>query len=554
MLKYMGAWGITAGASTLVSGLAGAAGLDRLDEITKSEAVKSGKVKQLTFLQTTDIHGQLLTHPELFVENGQIKWRNTGGMSRIATVFNQVKRENPGRTMAIDTGDCFEHSGTVTLSKGEAMVPIMNKVGYDLALPGNWEVEYGPQRMVYLMNKYNFPVVCSNMYWGEDGAVDGPDIFPPFYVKEMAGVRIGFIGHNDPFTKIRQHPSYHEGIQFREPVDATPKLVEILKTEYKCDLVIMLAHLGLAQQVHLAKQPQTAGVDFLLGGDTHERTYEPIVGGNMPVVEPGSFGSFVGRLDVFVEDGKLKDYNYKLLVVDENEYPEDHEVKKVVERERAPYASIIDRKLGESKDYLYRYSVLETPMDNMITDAIADAASVDIGISNGYRYGAPIPPGPITVDHLYCILPPATNLKRGIATGKQIWDWLEIELENVFATDATKRNGGWLIRFSGMELVVTLGNTKGSRVQSIKVRGQDIQLDKEYTVAGSEREGEPMHVIWRLKNLKNVERMAITNYDAIEMFLQKHPVVDYKIEGRVVATDAQGLVFSDVPGTNYRFR
>ncbi|MEB3101000.1 bifunctional metallophosphatase/5'-nucleotidase [Ferviditalea candida] len=525
-----------------------------MEEITKTTAVQSGKVKQLTFLQTTDIHGQVLTHPEFFWENNRPVFRNAGGMSRIATLFKQVKKENPGNVLAVDCGDCFQGSAVAALSEGEALIPIMNKIGYDVAIPGNWEVVYGPQQLMNLTKKYNYPIICSNMYWGDEGVSSGPSLFPPFFIKVVGGVRVGFIGYNDPYTKLRQAPSYHEGIQFSKPEASIPKLVDILRNKHKCDIVMMLAHLGLAQQVHLAKQPQAAGIDFLFGGDTHERTYEPIYGGLCPVVEAGSFGSFVGRLDLFVESGKIKDYNYELKIVEESLYPEDPAVKVTVQKERDPFRPVIERKLGETKKYLYRYSVLETPMDNMITDAVKAAANVDIGISNGFRFCPPIAPGPITLEHLYSMLPTIANLKRGTVTGKQLWDWMEQELETVFSTDITKRVGGWVVRVSGMHVVMTINNPKGKRVQSITVNGEPIQMDKDYTVAACDREGEPLNIICRIKKVKNVEVLDIDNYKAVEIFLEKNPVIDYDIEGRVKATDADGMVLSQLPGTTYGFR
>lgn len=548
MLKYIGAFGIGVGAYPLVTGLA--SGLNRANELKTSAT----EVKHLTFLQTTDIHGQVLTHPEFFWENKQMVFRNAGGMSRIATLFKQIRAENPGNVFIVDTGDCYQGSALTALSKGQAMIPIMNRMGYDLAIPGNWEVVYGPQALVNLSKSYNFPVICSNMLWGKDGIDPNYDLFPAYFIKEISGVRIGFIGYNDPLTKVRQSPSYHKGILFGQPTENVPRLVEILRQNHKCQIVIMLAHLGLAQQVHFAKQPQSEGVDFLLGGDTHERTYEPITVGNCPVVEPGSFGSFVGRLDVMVEDGKIKDYNYQLIPVDEAKYPENPEIKAVVEQERKPYLAVMERKIGETKNYLYRYNVLETPMDNMITDAIREATHAKIGISNGFRFCPPIPPGDVTVEHLYSMLPSISKLETGTVTGKQIWDWMEKELETVFSPDAPKRVGGWVVRFSGMEVTITMNNPYGKRVQSILIGGQPIQSDRQYTIAACVREGEDISILCRFRNVKNGKVLDIDNYQAIEEFLKKKGPINYDVEGRVKATDAEGVVLSALPGTNYTFR
>jgi len=80
-------------------------------------------------------------------------------------------------------------------------------------------------------------------------------------------------------------------------------------------LVIALTHMGLAQQLNLANQPFVGGVDYVFGADTHERIRQPLKGKYSQVTEPGSFASFIARLDIIVEDGKIKDEAYELMEV-----------------------------------------------------------------------------------------------------------------------------------------------------------------------------------------------------------------------------------------------
>jgi 2',3'-cyclic-nucleotide 2'-phosphodiesterase (5'-nucleotidase family) len=64
--------------------------------------------------------------------------------------------------------------------------------------------------------------------------------------------------------------------------------------------------MGLAQQVGLANMEEVKGVDYILGADTHERIRKPIQGKYAKVTEPGAFGSFISKLDIVIEDGKIK--------------------------------------------------------------------------------------------------------------------------------------------------------------------------------------------------------------------------------------------------------
>jgi 2',3'-cyclic-nucleotide 2'-phosphodiesterase (5'-nucleotidase family) len=112
------------------------------------KAVKNGKANIVTILHTADIHAQLLTHDELFIENGKPVYKKRGGYAVLKTMINELRAQNPANTMLIDGGDCFQGSGIAALSKGTAIVPLMNYLNYDLILPGNWEVVYGKEIML----------------------------------------------------------------------------------------------------------------------------------------------------------------------------------------------------------------------------------------------------------------------------------------------------------------------------------------------------------------------------------------------------------------------
>jgi sulfur-oxidizing protein SoxB len=211
------------------------------------------------------------------------------------------------------------------LSEGQAIVPLMNNIGYDLMLPGNWEVVYGKEMMMKDMFAYNCPKVCANMFHQTKDFFNGDLIFPPYFIKQIGGIKIGFIGYNDPLTPQRQSPAYSEGIQFTHPEKNVAKYIKLLREYEGCHLVILLTHMGLAQQIDLSNMLFTKGVDYILGADTHERVREPIQGVNAKVTEPGAFGSFIAKLDFVIENGVIRDQSYQLLDVDPGRYKEDEE-------------------------------------------------------------------------------------------------------------------------------------------------------------------------------------------------------------------------------------
>ena len=419
-----------------------------------SAAPRNGVV---TLLQTTDVHCQLHAHDELFWENNQLTFRKAGGYAHLATALNSIRKTNPDNTIVVDTGDMFQGSMLSVKTTGEAFVPLLNAMNYDLFLPGNWEVVYQKKAMQHLLGGLKSPKVCTNMHHDRGDGSRGELIFQPYQILSRLGIKIGFLGYTDPLVPIRQSPLYSKGIVYTKPEESISYWVDVLRNQEQCQVVIVLAHLGLSQQIALANNPNTAGVDYILGADTHERVRKPIQCAYAKVVEPGAFGSFIGRLDLTVTDGKVTDERYELIEVDPKKFKANPEISQLVTTIEAPFKADLDRVLGYSTEPLYRNFVVENTIDTLVTDALMWKIKPDVALSNGFRFCPPRTAGPngqvaITESYLYDMLPVDSTVRTGKVTGKQLLDWLERELQNVFADDAAKRLGGWVVRFKGMEV------------------------------------------------------------------------------------------------------
>lgn len=545
---------------SLANAVAGDAYNDR--SIFSNRAVQNGKAKVITLLHTSDIHAQLHTHDEFFFENGKVVYKKRGGFAVLKTMLQELKSKNPDNTLIIDGGDCFQGGGVAALTEGKGIVPLINNIGYDLILPGNWEVVYGKEAMWKDLGGYNSTKICANMFHDTKDEFNKELIFPPYWTKMLGGIKIGFIGYNDPLTPKRQSPAYSYGITFTKPELNVAKYVKILREYEQCSMVFLVTHMGLAQQVDLGNKPEVQGVDYILGADTHERVRKPIQAKYTRVTEPGAFGSFVAKLDIVIEDGKIKDENYYLLDVDPEKYPADEGMKKLVEKVSAPYANELNRVIGKTKTPLVRYYVIENPMDNMITDALMwyyKDKKVDIVVSNGFRFCPPLVPekekgyAEITNDYLWSMLPVDSEVKMGDVTGKQLWDWMEKELHNVFASNPAQRFGGWVVRFQGMQINFTMNNDLGKRINWIKVNGAPVELDKIYTMLACEREGDPDDTLCRMEKVKNPRKPGGSLHNIVRSYLSAHPMVSPKIEQRATATDAPSTLLSQLEGYDYEF-
>ena len=199
-------------------------------------------------------------------------------------------------------------------------------------------------------------------------------------------------------------------------------------------------------------------------------------------------------------------------------------------------------------------------MDNLITDAIHWKFKTDIALSNGFRFCQPLAVDPktgkaeITKEFLWNMLPVDSEAKTGTVTGRQVWDWLEKELQNAFAKDPSKRFGGWFVRFAGMEVNFTIGNEFGKRVNWVKIKGEPLNLDKEYSIVACEREGDPDDTLCRMEKVKNPKRLGVLMHTVIEEYLAVHSPVSPKLEMRATATDQPHTLLTQLQGTTYEFR
>jgi 2',3'-cyclic-nucleotide 2'-phosphodiesterase (5'-nucleotidase family) len=530
------------------------------NEINLTDVKTDSKKETITILITTDIHSQINTHDEFFWENNQAVYKKRGGMAVLKTMIETLRKKNPANTILYDGGDYFHGHAIASLTEGEALIPIFNNLGYDLMLPGNWEVVYKKKKMLYDMGHANAAKICANMWHKTNDADNNELVYQPYWIKYIAGVKVGVIGYTDHLIPKRQSPAYSAGLRFDHAEVNLAKYVKLLREVEGCAVVLVATHMGLAQQVGLANNPVSEGVDMILGADTHERVRVPIKGKYTKVIECGAFGSFLGKLDLIIENGKLVDTKYELLDVDPVKYPADKNMQAMIDKAYEPFKNDMQTVIGTSTTPLVRYFVMETPMDNLITDAIKWKFKPDLALSNGFRFCQPLAVDPktgvatITKEFLWNMLPVNSEAKTGLVTGKQLLDWLEKELQNAFANDPSKRFGGWFVRYNGMEVNFTISNEFGKRVNSVKIAGQPIVLTKEYSIVACEREGDPDDTLCRIENVKNPQKSVWLMHDVIIEYLKVHSPVAPKIEGRATATDEPQTLLTQLKGTTYEFR
>ena len=220
--------------------------------------------EHLTILHTNDTHSRI--EPE---KDG------TGGALNRAILIEQI-RDSVGTesTLLFDCGDFSQGSLYYNIYKGRIEIELMNAIGYDAATIGNHEFDSGLSNLAELIKRAKFPIVCAN-YDFSGTVCEG--LTKPYTIIERKGIHVGVFGVSpDPSGLVLKE--YYEGVKFISPIEAANNCVEALKRE-KCDIIICLSHLGwnIGNEYNDERlAAETAGIDIILGGHSHDLFEQPL--------------------------------------------------------------------------------------------------------------------------------------------------------------------------------------------------------------------------------------------------------------------------------------
>lgn len=477
------------------------------------------ETKHLTILQMNDTHGYITTHPEMFFQGDRVRYCHAGGHARIATLFKQARALNPQGVLALDNGDTFHGTYPAVASQGEALVPILNAMGFD-GMTAHWEFAYGPAQFENITSMLAYPMLADNCYREESGE----HVFPSYTIVERAGLRIGVIGIAAHIVDKTMPAHFSEGIYFTLGNEELPALIKKLREEKDVDLVVVLSHFGFPQEVKLAAEVD--GIDVLLSAHTHNRIAKPVLVNDTILIQSGCHGSFIGRLDLEVVKNRIHDYRHQLIEVTEEIEP-DPEVQDLVNAAIQPYRENLETVIGKTETPLNRYAQLETTMDNLLLQALLDASGAELAFSNGWRYGAPIPRGPITMNDLWNIIPPNPPVSTVEITGDELRAMLEENLEHTFARDPYEQMGGYVKRCLGMKMQIKVENPAGMRVQDLFVGGERVDKNKSYLASFVTVQGVPK------KYGTGRRHLDIRAIDALKHYIEKMGTVSAELQGTV---------------------
>lgn len=440
------------------------------------------------------------------------------GYAGLAEYKAEMEKDN--YVTLVDAGDSLQGDVIGTVSRGEYLVDIMNEVGYDYAVLGNHEFDYGLDRLEELLNKSKAQYLSSTItYTGK-----GKNLLSntkPYAIKEYGFLKVAYIGVSTPESLTKSTPKYFmEDGEFvyhfasgTELYDTVQGYVDEVKAK-GADIVIVIAHLGIEEGSEPNRAydliKNTTDIDALIDGHSHSEVAEELVknknGEDVVYSQTGTKLEHIGKMTIKA-DGSIK---AELIETEAR----NEEVAKYIESIKNEYEAAVNTVVAHSsvelsitdEDGVRMVRNRETSIGDLCADAYRAVSGADIAFVNGGGIRATIKKGDITTADMIAVHPYGNMLCMAEATGAQILDALELGSMNTQKTrsqdgKAVGESGGFL-QVSGIKYTIDTSIPSGvirdadglfvgvegeRRVKDVYVlkNGEWVELDPEgtYTLA-----------------------------------------------------------------------
>lgn len=469
----------------------------------EDETEGSGLSKDLVILFTSDVHCGI---------------DQNFGLEGLYQIRKNYEAQDK-YTLLADDGDFIQGEPIGTMTKGAALIDLMNATGYDVAIPGNHEFDYGMDNFLELTKKADFPYISCN--FNKDGEL----VFDPYVIKEFDGVKIAFVGITTPKTITSSTPAFFQDDQgnfiygfFQDDTgellySKVQESVDAARAE-GAKYVIVMGHIGNEDSCSPWRYDQiienTTGIDAFLDGHSHDT--EQVVMKNKDgkdVIRSacGTKMANIGTLTI-ATDGTISN---KLLTWDlddsaanifEINNPVSEAVKAAKEELDKSLAEVVghtdvDLTINDptAKDAegnpIRIIRNAETNLGDLMADAYRAAGQSDIAFANGGGIRANIGAGDITRGDILTVQPFGNMACVVEVTGQQVLDALEWGARVV-----PSENGGFL-QVSGLSYEIHpdipngctedengmwTGHEGEYRVQNVMVGNEPLDLEKTYTL------------------------------------------------------------------------
>jgi len=261
-------------------------------------AAPAASAQKLTILHTND------THSHIDPQRGGEDDGRLGVIERAAYIDSVRRADGARNVLLLDAGDYDQGSSYFTVLGGDLEIDILNAMKYDAVALGNHEFDNGLDELARRMKNYKGDLLCANY---DFSAFELGKYVKPYAIYKRGGMKIGVIGLLCDVRSVVD-ANIASQIKYLDPAPIVNDLAKMLKEEKKCDLVVIISHLGYdgrpgsdGHDVGLAALSRN--VDVILGGHSHTNLPEPTMvndldGKPVMVTTDYRWGLYVGRLVV----------------------------------------------------------------------------------------------------------------------------------------------------------------------------------------------------------------------------------------------------------------
>ncbi len=335
------------------------------------ELVTDKTAETLTIFFVNDPHGQL------------------DEFAKIKHIVDTEKEENT--VLLVCSGDIFSGNPIVDQypEKGFPIIDVMNKTGFDVAVIGNHEYDYGLSVLKERMNQAEFDFICANVNVQETGFPQ-PKPYKTLKLDELTITFLGLVETNGKPDDVipSTHPWRVNGLKFEHYTEVVDNF-QAIKEEENADVLVALTHLGTGSDINLAEK--FPFFDLVLGGHSHQMVNQEV--NNIPIMQAGSNLSHLGKVTLKVKEQKVLEAT--LTFIDLKAYTSyDEELRSLIES----YNN--EPEFDEVVGYSYSYHGRDA-VGCFYTTALKEYLDVDVSFQNGGGIRAGIDEGDITRMEIY---------------------------------------------------------------------------------------------------------------------------------------------------------
>lgn len=396
---------------------------------------------KVQLLGLNDLHGQLDTDTKL----GPVF---VGSMEYTAAAIRDREATNKN-TLLVHSGDMIGGSPLISaLFQDEPTVEVMEAMGFDVGTLGNHEFDEGIAELRRMINGgdhpkgtegydgMNFPVVAANAYDKSTGDL----ITKPYVVKEVSGVKIGFIGVVTQETPDMIVTKGNENLQITDEADAINKYTAELKAQ-GIEAVVVLAHNPAIQSGYTDLFDASAiaekvddEVDVIFSA--HNHTYVDREVDNKLIVQAYSYGSAFSDVDLLVDPktGEIIKKEAEVVTVYQADYIPDPAVSAIMKKYEDLVAPMKAEVVGNSSNTLakaYPNHTVEfgdNALGNLIADGMKAVMNTDFALMNGGGVRAQLDAGEVTFGDLFAIQPFGNVLNKISLSGADLREVLDRQI------------------------------------------------------------------------------------------------------------------------------